>query len=88
VPTIGIRDLKNNATHILRAVREERAEYVVTFNGRPVAVLRPYTEADTAAQRATGVEAYLARVEELAREVAAAWQGPASAAEAVAEQRR
>jgi prevent-host-death family protein len=38
---IGVRDLKNHATEIVRQVREERAEFVVTYYGRPVAVLLP-----------------------------------------------
>lgn len=42
--TIGIRELKNKATGVLRAVREEMAEYVVTHRGEPVAVLRSLTE--------------------------------------------
>ena len=38
MPSVGVRELKNNATRIVRAVREEQAEYVVTVDGRPVAV--------------------------------------------------
>jgi prevent-host-death family protein len=38
---IGIRQLKNETSEILRTVREERAEYVITYRGQPVAVLRP-----------------------------------------------
>ncbi|HRQ41094.1 MAG TPA: type II toxin-antitoxin system prevent-host-death family antitoxin [Chloroflexota bacterium] len=38
---IGIRELKNQASKIVRAVREEAAEYIITVNGEPVAVLRP-----------------------------------------------
>ena len=41
---IGVRELKNRATEILRQVRENRAEYVVTYYGRPVAVLLPVDE--------------------------------------------
>ena len=44
--TIGIRDLKNQTSRIVRAVREEMAEYVITLQGKPVALLRPITEAD------------------------------------------
>jgi len=38
---IGIRELKNQASGIMRRVREEAAEFVITHHGRPVAVLRP-----------------------------------------------
>jgi prevent-host-death family protein len=41
VPEIGIRQLKNETSEILRAVREDKAEYVITYRGEPVAVLRP-----------------------------------------------
>lgn len=41
MPEIGIRQLKNETSEILRAVREDRAEYVITYRGQPVAVLRP-----------------------------------------------
>lgn len=41
MPEIGIRQLKNEASEILRAVREKGTEYVITYRGQPVAVLRP-----------------------------------------------
>jgi prevent-host-death family protein len=42
MPEIGIRELKNQASEIVRAVREERAEYVITHRGRPVAMIIPF----------------------------------------------
>lgn len=44
MPYVGIKELKNQATEILRLVREEGQEYVVTFHGRPIAVLLPLAE--------------------------------------------
>lgn len=41
MPRVGIRELKNRASEILRAVREEGAEYLITRQGRPVAILLP-----------------------------------------------
>jgi prevent-host-death family protein len=41
---IGIRELKNQVSDIVRQVREEAAEYIITHHGRPVAVLRPINE--------------------------------------------
>ena len=38
---VGVRELKNRTSEILRAVREERAEYIITYQGRPMAVLLP-----------------------------------------------
>lgn len=41
MPSIGVRELKNRISEILRAVREEGAEYVITYQGRPAAILLP-----------------------------------------------
>ncbi len=43
---IGIRELKNQTSSIVRRVREEAAEYVITHHGQPVAVLRPFLDED------------------------------------------
>ena len=43
---IGIRELKNQTSSIVRRVREEAAEYVITHHGQPVAVLRPFLAED------------------------------------------
>ena len=44
---IGIRELKNQTSSIVRRVREEAAEYVITLHGQPVAILRPIGTDDT-----------------------------------------
>ncbi len=44
MPYVGIKELKNQTTEILRGVREEGLEYVVTFHGWPVAVLLPIAD--------------------------------------------
>jgi prevent-host-death family protein len=38
---IGIRALKSRASEVVRAVKEERARYVVTQRGKPVAAIIP-----------------------------------------------
>ncbi|RME32501.1 MAG: type II toxin-antitoxin system Phd/YefM family antitoxin [Thermoflexia bacterium] len=50
---IGVRELREQATRILQRVREERAEYIITYQGRPIAVLLPV---DTAQVEAAMVE--------------------------------
>lgn len=76
MPEIGIRHLKNETSEILRSVREEGAEYVITYRGEPVAVLRPVErptlDADTILALAAGVftgfdEKELAEVEAAVR---------------------
>ncbi len=38
---IGVRELREHTSEVIRRVREEGAEYVVTYQGRPVAVILP-----------------------------------------------
>jgi prevent-host-death family protein len=86
--TIGVRELKNHTSRLLRAVREDMAEYVVTLRGEPVAVLRPLTEEESQRLRQVEIDQSLAEMRALAREVAAAWTSEKSGVELVAEQRR
>lgn len=86
--TIGIRDLKNQTSRIVRSVREEMAEYVITLQGKPVALLRPITEADEQQFRQTQIEEAITEMKQLAQEVAAAWTSPKSGVDLISEQRR
>ena len=38
---IGVRELREQTAEVLRRVREEQAEYVITYQGRPIAILLP-----------------------------------------------
>jgi prevent-host-death family protein len=38
---IGVRELRQQTSEVIRKVREEGAEYVITYQGRPVAILLP-----------------------------------------------
>jgi prevent-host-death family protein len=86
--TIGVRELKNQASRVIRAVREEMTEYVVTLRGEPVAVLRPLDEVERRRLHQAQVEESLVEIKSLAHEVASAWTSDKSAVELVAEQRR
>jgi prevent-host-death family protein len=89
MPTsIGVRDLKYQASRVLRAVREEMSEYVVTVRGEPVAVLRPLTEEEAQRLREADIEAALRQMKSLSQEVASAWTSDKGGLEIVAEQRR
>ena len=89
MPTsIGVRELKNHASRVIRAVRDEMAEYVVTVRGEPVAVLRPLNEEETQRLSQAKTDAVLAEMKALAQEVAAAWTSEKSGVELVVEQRR
>ena len=41
---VGLRELKAKASQIIREVKEQRARYVVTLHGRPVALIVPIEE--------------------------------------------
>ena len=84
---IGVRELKNKASEIVREVHERDAEYIVTLRGEPVAILRAFpgksAEDSLRAQR----EDALARLDTLAEDVARAWRSSKSAVELLEEQR-
>ena len=86
--TIGVRELKNQTSRVIRAVREEMVEYVVTLRGEPVAVLRPLTEEETQRLRKAEINETLAEMKVLAQEVAEAWTSEKSGVELISEQRR
>ena len=85
---IGVRELKNEASRIVREVREGKAEYVITLRGQPVALLRPFEEEDAQRIRLVRKEKALAQALRLAGEVGKAWTSPKSAVELIEEQRR
>ena len=92
MPTIGVRELREQTSEVLRQVREQRAEYVVTYQGKPVALLLP-VQADVvekamveAGRRsvANGWETYARLAEELRRD----WPTDKSTQELMDEIRR
>ena len=91
---VGVRELKNQATEIVRQVREEQAEYVITYYGRPVAVLLPVDEewlneeARRAADAARPGEEIAADLEALRQEIERGWKSDETGVELVSEQRR
>jgi prevent-host-death family protein len=76
--TIGVRQLKNEATQIVRAVRDEHAQFVVTVAGTPVATIRPYSDRDIAGLHRTQAAAELAAIDRLAGEVGRLWMDAGS----------
>ncbi len=89
---IGVRELKEQATRILQRVREEKAEYIITYQGRPIAILMPV---DAAQVEAAMVEAGRRAVSggwaayaRLAEEIRRAWPQEHSAQTTLDEVRR
>ena len=91
---VGVRELKNQVTEIIREVRENRAEYIVTYRGRPVALLLPVDEAWLAEETERAVEAAApgqdiwAELEALRQEIGQSWRSDKTGVELVSEQRR
>ena len=76
MPTIGVRELREQTSKVLRQVREAQAKYIITYQGKPVALLLPI-QAEVvektmveAGQRsaADGWETYARLAEELRRD--------------------
>jgi prevent-host-death family protein len=74
---IGVRELRERTSEVIRRVREEHVEYVVTYQGRPVAVILPLdterAEAEMVQASKSAVLGDWERYEQLAREIRAAW---------------
>jgi len=81
--TVGIRQLKQHASELIRLVREEGKEIQVTYRGEVVALLIPVTRPTQQEEPQAWTE-----IDHLAAEIDARWPTGVSAAEAVAESRR
>lgn len=81
--TVGIRELKQHASELIRRVREEGREIQVTYRGEVVALLIPVTRLSQQEETQAWVE-----IDHLAAEIGALWPAEVSAAQAVAESRR
>jgi len=82
---IGIRELKQRASDILKRVREKRETITITYRGRAVARLVPVEGRETRVAEALAI---WAEMDTLAQEIGAHWPPGVTAAEAVQEQRR
>ena len=83
--TIGVRELKEHTSRVLRRVRERGEEIDVTHHGRVVARLVPVSPRRLNARTTATTWATLDKV---AREIGARWPRGRSAAKVVKEGRR
>jgi prevent-host-death family protein len=83
--SVGVRELREQTSEIVRQVRESGETVEVTYRGKVVARLVP---ADEAHPDPDAAKAWLARWDKLAAEVSAQWPKGVSAVDAVREQRR
>jgi prevent-host-death family protein len=82
---VGIRELKQHTSKILRRVREEGETIDVTYRGEVVARLIPAKPRKPSAEE---LESLWKSMDELAAEIGAKWTGSPSAVDAVGEVRR
>jgi prevent-host-death family protein len=89
---IGVRELREQTSEVIRRVREERAAYVVTYQGHPVATILPL---DTEQAEAEMVKAARGAVvgnwehyERLAEEIRRAWPAGVSTQDVIDAVRR
>jgi prevent-host-death family protein len=82
---VGIRELKEHASAIIRRVREEREEVAVTHRGRVVAMIVP---AGATTARREDLASIWAEMDRLAEEIGELWPEGVSAVQAVSEDRR
>jgi len=90
MPDVGVRELKIHASEIVRRVRDQRVQYVVTYRGRPVGLLTPLDEASLSPQplgegTASTTWETLMR---LGEEIGQGWRSPLTSAELLSEMRR
>ena len=81
--TVGIRELKQQASELVRRVREKGDKVQVTFHGKVVALLIPVESIEKKANTRAWDD-----LDQLASEIAARWPDGISAVEAIAENRR
>lgn len=83
--TIGVRELKDNLSHVLQRVRLERVTVDITHHGQTIARLVPIEPTPPAEE---DLEMLMADLATLAAEIGRQWPADVSAVEAVAEGRR
>ena len=81
--TVGVRELKQRASELIRMVREEGSEIQVTYRGEVVALLIPVARSTPQEEAQAWAE-----IDHLAAEIGARWPAGVSAAEAISESRR
>ncbi len=82
--TVGIRELKQKTSELIRKVRDEGAEVQITYHGKVVALLVPVAEANQIEQEAKA----WTDIDNLAAEIGARWPKGISASQAIEEDRR
>ena len=81
---VGIRELKQRASELVRTVREDSQVIWITYHGKVVAKLSPAEAQSTSLETEEG----WATLEQLSEEIGRAWGSGVTALEALSESRR
>ena len=81
--TVGIRELRRQASELIRMVREDGRQVEITLRGKPVAMIIPIERPREEEQAARAWD----NLDRLSVEIGARWPAGVSAVEAVAEGR-
>jgi prevent-host-death family protein len=82
--TVGVRQLKEKASELIRLVREDKDVILITYHGKVVAKMTPVEPVTVANE----TESAWVSLEKLAAEIGKSWPEGISAADALAEDRR
>jgi len=80
--TIAINELSPSLAALLQTIQREGQEYILTLQGKPVAILRPFKHSHMERQLAE-----LATMQSLAQQIAQAWLSPQTSLEILEEMR-
>ena len=83
--SVGVRELKRDASAIVKKVRDEKETVEVTYRGNVVAQIVPVESAE---ERRTRFDMIWKQMDKLAEEISAKWDSDESAADVVRESRR
>jgi prevent-host-death family protein len=85
---VGVRELKTYASEIVHKVQEQRARYLITHRGKPVAMLVPIEQTTGVAE--AGMDPEPTAWDELLRlgeEISQGWQSQESSLEILSKMR-
>jgi len=87
MPETGVRELKIRASEIVRRVRERKVRYIITYRGRPVALLSPVEGIPAAEPGVAGASAWQ-ELERLGETIGKGWKSSKTSADLLSESRR
>jgi len=85
---VGIRELKAHASQILRTLRKRRERYIVTYRGKPMAILAPLEPDERGTPGPGAMESPWQELIQLGHEIGMGWTAPVTSAELLSAMRR